>query len=116
MNTFLLIIKILPWVLSLIGIGNGVFAKFRLKKKSEKIEKLEKENKETHENLTEEIKRSNEIKKQVNDLLEFQSNDSEIESKMNEHVKILKKAGSDDSIKTALKEISSDIRSIYNNN
>ena len=108
--TIITILKIAGIVLgtsSITGLASWIIGRFKLKKTHKaEIEKI------SHK-LAEEIRRNQEKEKQITDLLEFQSNDSEIEKEMNEHVKILRKAGSNDNVKEELKKVSNTIRNIY---
>lgn len=68
MSTFLLILKIVPWVLSALGIINGIFAGKRLKNKSALIDLKESE--------------IHSLKKQIDNLVELQGEKNEVKRKV----------------------------------
>lgn len=103
-------------ILSALFIGSITGGIALLKKQHRKITSLEIDLVEEQEKLRQEILRSQEIEKQVSDLLEFNSNDAEIEKEMDDHVRILRKAGSNDNVKEELKKVSTTIRNIYKSN
>lgn len=82
--------------------------------KSRKIENLENALEAKKIDLANEIRQSQDKQKQIEDMFSFNLNNSEIESKMNLHVKILKEARSNQNVKEEFKSISTDIRNIFN--
>lgn len=82
--------------------------------KSKKVKTLELNLRDKTIDLTKEIKRSKEKQKQIEDMFSFNLNNAEIETKMNLHVEILNKARSNQNVKEELKNISTDIRNIFN--
>lgn len=81
--------------------------------KTKKVENLENELKAERIALANEIRRSQEKRQQVEDMLQFQSDDKEIVKKMNDTVDVLEKARSNQSVKKELKKISTRVRDIY---
>jgi predicted transcriptional regulator len=83
--------------------------------KSEKIKSLHKNLLDERIKLANEIRQFQEKQKQIEDMFSFNLNNAEIESKMNLHVKILNEARSKKNVKEELRQISTDIRNIFNN-
>lgn len=84
--------------------------------KSKKVKTLKKELEDEKIKLAEEIRRSQEKRQQVEDLLKFQSADKEIVKKMNDSVDVLEKARSKQNVKKELKKMSTRVRDIYMSN
>ncbi|MCK5600664.1 hypothetical protein KAR91_02275 [Candidatus Pacearchaeota archaeon] len=108
--TFFTILKIISYIAAA-GIPSFLFIKNRVKLKKEHKQELEN----SHHELAEEIRRNQEREKQVTDLLEFQSNDKQIEKDMYKTAEILVKAKDKKDVKKGFKKVSASVRDIYRN-
>lgn len=81
--------------------------------KSKKVKTLQKDLLDERIKLAEEIKRSQEKQQQVEDLLNFNSNDAKIQSKMDKSIKILTETRSKTNVKKELSNISTNVRNIF---
>lgn len=88
----------------------GLIGYFRYKK----VKTLQKDLLDERIKLDKEIKRSQEKQQQVEDLLNFNSNDAKIQSKMDESIKILTDTRSKTNVKKELSNISTNVRNIFN--
>lgn len=107
MSTFLIILKWIPWVLSGLGIINGLIAGKRIKNFKEDIEAEKKKTAEA------EFKKAK-LVKSVDNILMFQSDDDKTKKQTEKNVEILRKTGSKTNVKKEMAILRDSIFANYN--
>lgn len=88
---------------------------FLMTKRMSKIKKDHREEvQKVKRELAAEILRNQEKQNQIDDLLNFRENDSEIQKEMEKHAEILRKAKTKEEVQNEIVEISNNIRGIFN--
>lgn len=107
MNTFLIILKWIPWILSVLGVINGLIAGKRIKNFKEDIAAEKKKTAEA------EYKKSK-LLKSVDNILLFQSDDEKTQKQTEKNVEILRKTGSKKNVEKEMSILRDSIFADYN--